>query len=248
MPQRKILKGDGTGTCSSSIKNCVILFVKFPDKGKVKTRLSQFIGEKLTLDLYKTFVADILDKLDQRHNYNIKIAFYPHNSKRKIIPWLGKQYSYIPQRGKSLGERMANVFKQIFSEGFGKAIIIGSDIPDLPLSLITKAFISLNNRDAVIGPSLDGGYYLIGFRHDAFSPSVFKGIEWGTDAVFSQTLDRFGKTHIVQILPLWKDIDQLMDIKDLLERSRNTPFENSKTISFIKSKKEILEYFRESTQ
>jgi rSAM/selenodomain-associated transferase 1 len=229
----------------SEIENCLILFVKSPEKGHVKTRLSQLIGENVTRNLYKAFVADMLESIQYKSQYNIKIAFHPQNAKSKVIRWLGKQYSYLPQRGDGLGERMAHTFKQIFSEGFEKALIIGSDIPDLPQSVILKAFESLSTYDAVIGPSFDGGYYLIGFRNDTFFPEFFHGIEWGTDTVFSQTLDRFKKVQTVRIMPLWWDIDLPEDIKGLLERNKNTAFKNSRTISFIKKTKKILKYVKE---
>jgi rSAM/selenodomain-associated transferase 1 len=227
---------------SSAIEDCLTLFVKYPQKGQIKTRLSQFIGENITRNLYKTFVADMLESIAQRPQYEIRIAFHPQSARSKVIRWLGKHYSYLPQRGSGLGERMASVLKDIFTEGFEKAIIIGSDIPDLPQSFILKAFESLSTYDAVIGPSFDGGYYLIGFRNDTFFPEFFNGIEWGTDTVFSQTLDRFKKTQTVRILPLWCDIDLPEDIKGLLKRSEKTDFKNSRTISFIKKSRKILKF------
>ena len=228
----------------SSTENCLILFVKSPEKGHVKSRLSQLIGENVTRNLYKSFVTDILESIQCNLQYSIRIAFHPQNAKSNVVRWLGKQYSYLPQRGDGLGERMEHTFKQIFSGGVEKALIIGSDIPDLPRSFILKAFESLGTYDAVIGPSFDGGYYLIGFRNDTFFPEVFHRIEWGTDTVFSQTLDRFKKAQTVRIMPLWWDIDLPEDIKALLERSKNTSFENSRTISFIKKNKKILNYFK----
>jgi rSAM/selenodomain-associated transferase 1 len=225
-------------------KNCVVLFVKSPQKGQVKTRLSQLIGEKITRGLYKAFVADIIDTLQREPQYSLRIAFFPQEARASVVRWLGTQNTYLPQTGTGLGERMENAFTQVFSEGFEKVLIIGSDIPNLPRSIIANALESLSTRDAVIGPSFDGGYYLIGFRHNTFSPAVFDHIEWGTDTVLFQTLKRFDKTHIVQIMPLWRDIDNLLDIKGLLERSVHTPFENSRTISFIKRSRKIRQFFR----
>ena len=225
-------------------KNCVVLFVKSTLSGQVKTRFSQLIGEKITRGLYKAFVSDIMETLQQDPLYSLRIAFFPQKARSSVVRWLGTQNTYFPQKGTGLGERMENAFTQVFSEGFEKALIIGSDIPNLPRSIITNALESLSTRDAVIGPSFDGGYYLIGFRHDTFSPSVFKRIEWGTDTVLFQTLKRFDKTQIVQIMPLWQDIDNLYDIKELLERSAHTPFENSRTISFIKRSRKIRQFFR----
>ena len=225
-------------------KNCIVLFIKSPQKGQVKTRLSQLIGDKITRGLYKAFVADMMETLQREPEYSLRIAFSPKAAKASIVRWLGTQNTFVPQTGTGLGERMGHAFRQVFSEGFEKALIIGSDIPDLPRSVITNALESLSNRDAVIGPSFDGGYYLIGFRHDTFSPAVFERIEWGTETVLFQPLKRFDKTQTVQIMPLWQDIDNLFDIKELLERSVHTPFENSRTISFIKRSRKIRQFFR----
>ena len=242
--QKNAQKGNEHKQGGSSIENCLILFVKSPEKGQVKSRLSQLIGENATRNLYKAFVADMLESIQYEPQYNIRIAFYPKNAKSNVIRWLGKQYSYLPQKGDGLGERMAFTFGQIFSEGFKKALIIGSDIPDLPQSIIIKAFESLSTYDAVIGPSFDGGYYLIGFRNDTFSPEFFHGIEWGTDTVFSQTLDKFKKAQTVRIMPLWWDIDLPEDIKGLLERNKNTVFKNSRTISFLKKSRKISKFIK----
>ncbi len=242
---KKTQKGNENKQGNSAIENCLVLFVKSPEKGQVKSRLSQLIGENVTRNLYKSFVADMLESIQYEPQYSIRIAFHPQNAKSKVTRWLGKQYSYLPQEGEELGERMAHAFKHIFAGGFKKALIIGSDIPDLPRTVILKAFESLGTYDAVIGPSFDGGYYLIGFRHDTFSNEVFHGINWGTDTVFSQTLDRFKKAQIVRIMPLWWDIDLPEDIKGLLERSKNTAFKNSRTISFIEKSKKILPYIKE---
>jgi rSAM/selenodomain-associated transferase 1 len=230
---------------ASSHENCLVLFVKAPEKGKIKTRLSHLIGDNVTRNLYKTFVADMLDSFQYKPKYSLRIAFHPRNAKSKVVRWLGKDYSYLPQKGDGLGERMSHTFKEIFSEGFEKALIIGSDIPDLPQHVLLKAFESLGTYDAVIGPSFDGGYYLIGFRNDTFFPEIFNEIKWGTDTVFSQTLDKFNRSQTVRIMPLWWDIDLPEDIKGLLRRNKNTSFRNSRTISFISKTKKFSKFVKE---
>ncbi len=106
---------------------------------------------------------------------------------------------------------------------FKRVVLIGSDIPDLSLEFIEEAFTSLQEKDAVIGPSLDGGYYLIGFKKETFSPRVFEGIRWSTESVFEKTLEvleREGLTvHTLQPL---RDIDTVGDlrIRDLREKGR----------------------------
>jgi rSAM/selenodomain-associated transferase 1 len=127
---------------------------------------------------------------------------------------MGRDYLYMPQQGVDLGERMKNGFTEAFDSGFKRVLLIGSDIPGLPLEFIEEAFASLKEKDAVIGPSLDGGYYLIGFRDEKFSPQVFKGILWSTERVFEETmkiLEREGLT-IHTLKPL-RDIDTIDDLR-----------------------------------
>jgi rSAM/selenodomain-associated transferase 1 len=133
---------------------------------------------------------------------------------RDLKNWLGDQYLYMPQTGENLGERMKNGFAEAISMNFKRVVLIGSDIPDLPLGFIEEAFASLREKDAVIGPSLDGGYYLIGFKNETFSPRVFEGIHWSTESVFEKTLrllEQEGLTvHTLQPL---RDIDTVEDLR-----------------------------------
>ncbi len=112
---------------------------------------------------------------------------------------------------------------EAYTMGFKRVVLIGSDIPDLPLEFIEEAFTSLNEKDAVIGPSLDGGYYLIGFKDKTFSSQVFKGISWSTERVFEQTtkiLEREGLT--VHFLKPLRDIDTIEDLGHFLRGSSNS--------------------------
>lgn len=213
-------------------KKCILLFLKLPERGRVKTRLLEDLDEDTVLSLYKNFILDLLESL-KRGRHVFKICFYPPDSQQKISNWLRNGYSYMPQKGKDLGERMQNAFIESFSEGFSNVILIGSDIPDLTNNIIEKAF-KADNYNAVIGPSFDGGYYLIGFKGNSFLPEIFKGIQWGTEKVFEETMEIFRKNNYkVHILPKWQDVDRLDDIRALFERNRNTEFAKSKTMSFI---------------
>ena len=114
-----------------------------------------------------------------------------------------------------LGERMKNAFMEAFDSGFKRVVLIGSDIPGLTLEFIEEAFTSLKEKDVVIGPSFDGGYYLVGFRDKKFSPQVFKGIPWSTERVFEETmkiLEREGLT--VHALKPLRDIDKIDDLRE----------------------------------
>ena len=217
-------------------RHCLIVFVKSPETEGVKSRLAAAVGEKKTRRLYRCFVEDLLDSLD-KGNYCLKLFFYPPDGQPVLSRWLGDDRFYEPQAGDDLGERMKDAFEKCFAEGFDKAILIGSDCPDLPREIIDKGFAALTSRDAVIGPSLDGGYYLIGFHAATFLPELFTGIPWSTGAVLKSTraiLDKKGLS--VSLLPPWRDIDTHEDLKALVERHRNTPFAKSRTVRFALSR------------
>ena len=215
-----------------SDEKCILVFLKTPERGMVKSRLSKDMDEDVALLLYKNFILDLLETL-QKGRFAIKICFYPPNSKEKVSNWLGKNYSYMPQNGIDLGERMKNAFREAFSEGFSKVLLIGSDIPDLTTAVINEAF-AFDNNAAVIGPAFDGGYYLIGFKDNTFLPDVFEGIQWGQEMVFEKTMEIFKKhNYAIHLLPQWQDIDKLDDLQALYDRNMNTAFARSRTMTFI---------------
>ena len=215
---------------------CLLLFLKYPDKGKVKSRLSKEFGEDTVLLLYEAFVLDVLETVN-KGKYRFTICFHPPSAHEKIASWLGKSYLYMPQNGSDLGEKMKNAFVSAFSEGFEKVILIGSDIPDLPKEIIDEAFAS--DREAVIGPATDGGYYLIGFKRDTFLPHIFEGMGWSTGSVFERTIETFRKHSCkVHVLPQWRDVDTPEDLRAFYERNRNTAFEHSRTMGLIKRMKD----------
>jgi hypothetical protein len=222
-----------------SDKKCIVLFIKSPEKGMVKSRLAKDINEDRARALYTNFVLDLLKTLEACR-YHLKLCFYPSHALDAVSAWLGERYSYMPQQGKNLGERMENAFRKTFSEGFEKVLLIGSDVPDLTCSLINKAY-AFDQYDAVLGPSPDGGYYLIGFKYDTFAPEIFKGIPWGTDRVFRDTMDIFRKNNYrVHILRAKRDIDRLEDLRAFFEQNKNTIFEESGTMKFIRINFETL--------
>jgi uncharacterized protein len=211
----------------------ILVFVKFPEKGSVKTRLANDLDHGFVQTLYGYFVLDLLETL-AKADLPIIVYFYPPESGVAVSGWLGKNYTYAPQKGVDLGERMENAFKNAFADGCSRVIIIGSDLPDMGNALLDDAFNALDLNDAVIGPSYDGGYYLIGFRHDSFLPEVFKGIAWGTDTVLKDTLKILReKKYRAHLLPELRDVDTVEDLKALYERNKDTAFANSRTMKFI---------------
>jgi rSAM/selenodomain-associated transferase 1 len=207
---------------------CLLFFIKSPGKGKVKSRLASVIGDERAANLYRDFITQMLSTL-RRGDFPFHICFYPHNALKGVKEWLGDQHHYIPQKGKDLGERMSNAFRKAFDTGFKRVVLVGSDIPDLPLEVIEEAFISLKDGDAAIGPAYDGGYYLIGFKEKTFSPQVFERMAWGTERVFEDTMKVLKNLNQrVHTLPYLRDIDTVDDLKNIdpsfgrIEKKRGT--------------------------
>jgi len=211
----------------------ILLFVKYPEKGKVKLRLSRDLDEDIVLELYRCFVQDTLVTI-KKIDVPFFICFHPPDAQSKFQDWLGSTLQFLPQRGNDLGARMKNSFIEAFIKGFRKAILIGSDSPDLPEDIIIQAFNILQTKDIVIGPTIDGGYYLIGFRTSTFTPSVFEKIHWSSPLVFQETMMKLKQAHrSVGLLPVWSDIDTLSDLHNLVRRTRNTSFKSSNTMTYI---------------
>jgi uncharacterized protein len=209
---------------------CVILFLKAPEKGRVKTRLAASLGEEMVLDLYRCFVEDSIQTI-AGGGYDMLICYDPPSAHPWISQWLGERHPLLPQSGGDLGERMQNAFRTAFSRGCCAALIVGSDIPDLPSRFYGEALAALRDHDAVIGPAHDGGYYLIGFKRERFLPDAFTGISWNAPEVFTRTLVILGNAGCrVHLLPPWRDVDTLEDLRALALRNGDTSFSGSATM------------------
>ena len=188
----------------------MILFARDPVLGKVKTRLSPFLNDETILQLYTCFLHDSLDKIRQVTNADLFIGIAPSNQSGFFTGTLGADMRLFVQEGKDLGDKMRRAIQDRFAEGYKKAIIIGSDSPSLPVSYIERALGS--DKDMVLGPSTDGGYYLIGMRGKL--TEVFDGVTWGTGRVLQETCERLTQEGAgLELLPVWYDIDEPEDLK-----------------------------------
>jgi len=219
----------------------LLFFVRNPERGDVKTRLAATLGKNVARDLYRCFILDMLSALEST-GFPIVICYYPEDALDDLKGIAGEGYAFKSQHGADLGERMARSITDAFAQGFDRAIVIGSDIPDLPLAFIQESFAALETYDSVIGPAFDGGYYLIGFKQESFLPEAFQGIEWGTDTVLTRTLNILGANQrTAYLLPPLRDIDTLEDLKVLFEKHKNTPH-SPRTMSYLNDS-QILEGF-----
>ncbi len=213
----------------------VIVFVKSPRRGMVKSRLAASVGDDAALGLYTCFVEDTVTMLLQ-NQFPLVVFFHPAREERVITRWLGRDTEIFPQHGADLGERMKNAFRDTFSRGSTCAVLIGSDMPNLPADALHEAFAALKDHDVVLGPSFDGGYYLIGFRSDTFLPDIFDGISWSTPIVFEQTLAILGGLkYRVHILEMRRDIDTFDDLTLFFRDNLSLSPALSATIRYIRS-------------
>jgi rSAM/selenodomain-associated transferase 1 len=189
--------------------DALIIFIKNPERGKVKTRLASTVGDDQALAVYRALLthtrrlAESLDVVDRLLFYS---AFIDRDD-----DWPASSFEKFLQRGPDLGARMHQAFITALSD-HEKAVIIGSDCPSLTADIIQEAFAQLDQHDFVIGPAEDGGYYLLGMKE--VHPQLFFDITWSTSAVFSTTMERIealGKS--CHRLPELSDIDNEEDWK-----------------------------------
>ncbi len=191
----------------SKSTNLIIVFTRNPELGKVKTRLAKTVGDLSALNIYK-FLLEHTEKTLRAVNAD-KAIYYSVKIREEDI-WDSSAYNKFKQEGKDLGLRMLNAFKNGFKNSYTKIVIVGSDLFDLKSKHIEEAFDRLDTHDVVIGPALDGGYYLLGMN--TLHPKLFKNKSWGTETVRKDTLNDL-KNETVFLLEELNDIDTFEDIK-----------------------------------
>ncbi|GAB1446049.1 TIGR04282 family arsenosugar biosynthesis glycosyltransferase [Flammeovirgaceae bacterium] len=198
-------------------KKLLIIFYRNPELGKVKTRLAATLGDDKALAVYlklvnHTQVITTPLKVD-------KVVCYSDYIDREDN-WLNERYQKQIQKGETLGQRIEHAVKHGFEKGYHSVCVIGSDCYELSEDILNESFTTLKTMDAVIGPSKDGGYYLLGMKK--FVSDFFKNKEWSTSTVAMETIndfDRLGLTY--QVLPLLTDVDTEEDLpKEMLEKLR----------------------------
>ncbi|MBU0469085.1 MAG: TIGR04282 family arsenosugar biosynthesis glycosyltransferase [Candidatus Omnitrophica bacterium] len=196
--------------------NVLMIFLKYPEPGKVKTRLASSIGDEKAAFYYRDFVETIF-KNTRSFNYVRHVFFSPKEKAKEIKDWLGEQEVYYEQEGECLGERQLNAFKKTLIEGVKKAVVIGTDNPLVNNEVVNEAMRSLESHDVVIGPSEDGGYYLLGMKK--IKEMFFNNVDWSTDKVLDQILQNIGGSGLsVGVLKERFDVDTVDDLNLLKEK------------------------------
>lgn len=203
------------------------MFMKEPLEGEVKTRLAQETSEKFAVSLYQCFLEDLLNVLTP-----FSFVLYSNSSAEY------NHHKVQVQQGEDLGKKMAHAFFMEFEKGYDNIVLIGSDSPQINGTLLQEALDSLSHKKCVIGPALDGGYYLIGFNKAGFDASLFDGITWSTPSVLTQTLQKIHKDKVYLLKEL-NDVDTVEDMKQLYDEYKED-LAMTQSISFMKEYYENL--------
>lgn len=195
--------------------NKIMVFVKAPVPGKVKTRLCPPLSSTQAATLYTAFVKDTLAAVQGAANSHAEV-FYDPAAEFPNLRWTqaASPPLFFPQQGDDLGTRLEQAFQSAFSRGAPKAVAIGSDTPHITPVVIERAFSSLERADLVLGPTADGGYYLIGLKEPC--SFLFQEISWSTVDVLRQTLERARQRGLkIATLPTLFDVDTISDLRKL---------------------------------
>ena len=192
--------------------SALIVFAKIPEPNKVKTRLTTLLSPEEASQLYASFLLDALDEYMQLP-VDVRLYYAPVHSQipDRFVP---QGVSVFYQKGEGLGARMAAAFAESFVKGYQRIVIVGTDHPTLPPAFLHQAYSQLETPYTItIGPSEDGGYYLLGMNE--FYPQLFEGMAYSHEDVFKETVHRAGQLPAeLSVLPEWYDVDT----PDLLNR------------------------------
>ncbi|MDN3204499.1 TIGR04282 family arsenosugar biosynthesis glycosyltransferase [Algoriphagus sediminis] len=192
------------------VKRAVIIFQKIAIAGKVKTRVAKTIGDEAALDIYKKLVLYTHDVASEITGD--KIIYFSDFQLNKTQETTPDQFQVQFQSGNNLGQKMANAFAEVLAKGYEKVLLIGTDCGVLTSDLLDRGFEILDEKDLVIGPAQDGGYYLIGMKISR--PEIFENIPWSSEEVLSLTVKRVESEGLTYgLLPVLSDVDTYEDWK-----------------------------------
>lgn len=187
--------------------NILGIFAKQPTPGQVKTRLAATTSPEFAAQVAEAMLHDTLDRtaaIDAKR----WLVFTPDDAPA-MAELAGGRYQLTPQGDGDLGQRLQRFFQQRMRSGIERIVVIGADSPTLPVEFVKQAYVELQRADLVLGPAMDGGYYLVGCTRGL--PPIFGGIEWGNATVLRDTIARVDAATRVALLPPWYDVDTLDD-------------------------------------
>jgi rSAM/selenodomain-associated transferase 1 len=205
--------------------NAIVIMAKEPKPGNVKTRLTPSLDPQTASRIYHSLLLDRIEQVESLKEADHFVAYFPKSSLNFFENIIPSSFSLLPQKGKDLGERLANIFNTLFKEGYERIIIMDSDSPNLPSRFISEGLKMLNKADLVLGPCEDGGYYLVGLSSNM--PQIFQEIPWSTSEVTEFTVKKAkALDKRISLLEKWYDVDTIEELKRLrieLDSYINTP-------------------------
>ena len=191
----------------------LIVFVKAPRPGSVKTRIAEALGAKAAAAIYRILAERVLANLAGLRE--VELRFAPDDALPEIAPWLRRGWRACPQGEGDLGVRLQRAFADAFAAGARRVVVIGSDCPEVGAADIREAWQALAGADVALGPARDGGYWLIGLAQP--QPRLFTDMPWSTAGVFRQTVERAGALGLrVARLRQLADVDTAADWKNFV--------------------------------
>ena len=203
------------------MSKALITFVKAPLEGTVKTRLQKDLPKDQVVEIYKSFIIEILARFSRLRGIDRFLGCAPSKD-HEFLRDVSEKYNLgtFNQRGDNLGKKIVTAFRQHFKKGYSEVILIGSDSPTIPKEYIKKAFTELDKNDFVLGPCCDGGIYLIGAKNK-INAKVFDNIPWDTSDVLNLVLEKLYLLKIsFSLLPFWYDVDNIDDLRFLRNHLR----------------------------
>lgn len=197
------------------MNKALILFTRVPIPGMTKTRLMPFLSGKECAELHACFLKDIYEKAKQV-DADLFVFFTPKEERELLKPILGNEVVCLPQHGDDLGKRMKNAIAVVLRMGYEKAVLIGTDIPQIHCETLKNAFDNLDEKDIVIHPTFDGGYYLIGMKKEY--DSIWKIERYGTNTVIYDTLQHMRNERLsTAVGQMYYDVDDKEDLLHLYD-------------------------------
>lgn len=203
--------------------DALVILTKAPEPGRSKTRLVPPLTAEEAAALAKALLIDQLENAAAIHGIERFVAYTPESAADAVAALAPEGFRCFAQEGRSLGERMSHAFEHLFARGARSVILIGSDLPPVPRGVFHEGFAVLagGRADVVLGPSADGGYYLVGMNRPV--GAVFEDITWSRADVLSRTIEKLKTLNLnYELLPSWYDIDTATDLRRLeseLDRS-----------------------------
>ena len=196
----------------------LLVFAKAPVSGRVKTRLTPPLPPDEAAALYEASLRDVV-AVCARERARVELWYHDDDYARSYFALEFPHIMQAQQASGHLGNKMHDAFERSFADGAQRVMIVGSDVPTIPESIINGAVGALREAELVIGPTLDGGYYLIGFTVAGWrrAERVFQDVAWSTDVVFRATVDKAVAAGLdMHVLPGWYDVDTIEDLRQAL--------------------------------